>query len=240
MLDLPEEAFYFRRPFSVLAAYEDNVFEIYYKVVGVGTTKMAQLMPGDEVNVLGPLGNGFAMPVQPEKALLIGGGIGIAPMVYIAKELKAQGQPAPTCFYGVRSANEIGLSDELTQALTPARVHLATDDGTHGFHGNVCQLMAQHLETVRSATDAYVCGPTPMMDAVVQSLTQWNPGIRIQVSLEEHMPCGTGACTGCVVARNDGKLPSKTCVDGPVFDASVIRWPSQSTGVWLEDATCCR
>lgn len=240
MLDLPDPRFFFRRPFSVLAVYEDGVFEIFYKIVGQGTTMMADLQPGDEVNVLGPLGIGFTLPEQPEQALLVGGGIGIAPLYFMAKALKGQGLVSPSCFYGVRSHQDVGLSSELSGVFPADRLHIATDDGSFGFSGNVCQAMAEKPELIAAATTAYLCGPTPMMDASYRLLKEMNPNIKIQASLEEHMPCGTGACTGCVTPRCDGKLPSKTCVDGPVFDAEVILWPSQQREQLQGGVTVCK
>ena len=240
MVDLPSTQFFFRRPFSVLATYEDNVFELFYKVVGQGTKMMAQLAPGDEVNVLAPLGGEFTPPTSPETTLLIGGGIGIAPLYFLARQLKQQGQPLPKCFYGVRSQQEIGLLSELTEVFGSQHLFISTDDGSYGSQGNVCQLLAQHPEIVLAAQEAYICGPTVMMDASVQLLKQMNPNIQIQVSLEEHMPCGIGACTGCVVERTDGQLPSKVCLDGPVFNAEVIAWPSQKQQATQELKLCSR
>jgi dihydroorotate dehydrogenase electron transfer subunit len=225
MVDLPTDRFFFRRPFSVLAVYEDGVFELFYKVVGQGTQIMASLQPGDELNVLGPLGNIFSPLKNPASTLLIGGGIGIAPMFCLAKELIQAGQLLPTCLYGVRSQQDIGLLRELSQLFGPEKLCISTDDGSYGFTGNICQLLESRPELSKEIETAYICGPTRMMEAAARLLTQTNPHIHIEVSLEEHMPCGTGACTGCVVHRTDQTLPSKTCVEGPVFNAKSIQWP---------------
>lgn len=219
MLDLPEPKFYFRRPFSVLDTPDSQTLEIYYKRVGTGTALMWDFEPGQAVQCLGPLGQGFTPPSQPETALYVGGGIGIAPPYFLAKTQAQAGH----CFYGVRNADEIGLEDAL-QGLFGKQLHIATDDGSSGFTGNVCQLLQQHEAIVQKAREAYVCGPTPMMAATARLLRTLNPNLRVEVSLEEHMPCGTGACTGCVTPRTDRYLPAKVCLEGPVFEAHQIDW----------------
>ncbi|HEY9744618.1 MAG TPA: dihydroorotate dehydrogenase electron transfer subunit [Oculatellaceae cyanobacterium] len=223
MLDLPTSGFHFRRPFSVLSVQEDGSFDLYYKRVGRGTQLMWKLGSGETLNILGPLGNCFETPASPEKTLLIGGGIGIAPLYHWGLVQQTLGNEPGSCFYGVRSASEIGLEDALKQ-LFGDQFYLATDDGSAGAHGNVCDLLMTQPDRVKHAEQAYVCGPTRMMEAVVQLLHKMNPHLQMRVSLEEHMPCGTGACTGCVVQRTDQALPSKVCAEGPVFDARSIRW----------------
>jgi dihydroorotate dehydrogenase electron transfer subunit len=235
MLDLPDPRFFFRRPFSVLDVPAADLIDIYYKVVGQGTAQMAELLASDAMRCLGPLGIGFTPPKSPENALYIGGGIGIAPLYQLGKSLPKAGH----CVYGVRDAAEVGLKDEL-KAVFGDNLWLATDNGSAGFHGNVCQLLESQPELVRSAEEAYVCGPTPMMRATVALLHRLNPTLNVQVSLEEHMPCGTGACTGCVVPRSDQYLPSKICVEGPVFDARAIRWENDllPASAFCEESIC--
>jgi dihydroorotate dehydrogenase electron transfer subunit len=220
MLDLPVSEFHFRRPFSVLATYNRCDLDIYYKIVGKGTRLMQELIPGDCIQCLGPLGIGFSEPTQPETALYIGGGIGIAPLYLLQRSIKTPGH----CFYGVREQEDVGLEFELKDVFGEKNLYIATDDGSYGFHGNVCALLEQHSDKILAAQEAYICGPTRMMEAAANLLYQINPQLRVQVSLEEHMPCGTGACTGCVVPRSDQYLPSKVCVEGPVFDARSIQW----------------
>lgn len=220
MLDLPVSDFHFRRPFSVLATYHGKDMDIYYKVVGKGTRMMQVLEAGDRINCLGPLGMGFTEPENPESTLYIGGGIGIAPLYFLQRRVKKRGH----CFYGVRGEREIGLLHELNDAFGERNVHISTDEGSYGFHGNVCGLLEQQTDRIAAAREAYICGPTRMMEAAANLLYRINPDIKVQVSLEEHMPCGTGACTGCVVPRTDQYLPSKVCLEGPVFDARSINW----------------
>ncbi len=224
MLDLPTDVFYLRRPMSVLKVHPDGTFDIYYKIHGVGTTLLAALQVGDNINVLGPLGKMFTKPQSPETALLIGGGIGIAPIAFWGQQLQESTGSAGQCIYGVRSKDELGIETEL-KATFGQQLHLSTDDGSGGFHGNVCQLLQTKPKLVTQAKEAYICGPTPMMKATCVLLKTLNPAIRIEVSLEEMMPCGTGACSGCVIFRRDQLLPSKTCVEGPVFNVDSIYWP---------------
>lgn len=219
MLDLPENNFHFRRPFSVVDTPTPQTLDIYYKAVGTGTRMMWDFEPGQALKCLGPLGNSFTPPIEPETTLYIGGGIGIAPPYLMARRQAEAGH----CFYGIRSHADIGLQDELI-AVFGHKLHIATDDGSYGFHGNVCQLLEQQQELVLAAKNAYICGPTRMMEAAASLLQSLNPALRIEVSLEERMPCGTGACTGCVTPRADRYLPSKVCVEGPVFEARLIRW----------------
>ncbi len=235
MLDLPETQFYFRRPFSVIDTPSADTLEIYYKRVGTGTQLMWELEPEALLTCLGPLGNSFTLPKSPKTALYIGGGIGIAPPYLMAKRQPETGH----CFYGVRSHAEIGLEAEL-KAVFSDRLHIATDDGSSGFSGNVCQLLEKRQDLVLAAQEAYVCGPTRMMEAVATLLRQINPHIRVEVSLEERMPCGTGACTGCVTPRTDQYLPSKVCVEGPVFNAESIRWQGDLLPLsqFCEEAAC--
>jgi dihydroorotate dehydrogenase electron transfer subunit len=230
MLDLPEPNFRFRRPFSVLATPARDTLDLYYKVVGYGTRQMAGFALGQKLCCLGPLGNAFPMPASAGKALYIGGGIGIAPLLFLRQKAEVQALPTSNspqnshCFYGVRRQAEIGLEKDLKHLFPHESLHIATDDGSQGFHGNVVQALASVPTLVSQAEYAYVCGPARMMEAVCQHLKATNPAIRIYVSLESHMPCGTGACTGCVVPRPASALPAKVCFEGPVFDSETILW----------------
>ena len=124
----------------------------------------------------------------------------------------------------IPSGNELGLQDDLNTIFPEPNLHFTTDDGSMGFHGNVVQLLQSKPELVQNAERAYICGPSRMMEAVCNHLKSVNPAIQIQVSLESHMPCGTGACTGCVVPRPEPNLPAKVCFEGPVFNAQDILW----------------
>ena len=149
MLDLPERGFHFRRPFSILRCDED-AFDIYYKVVGFGTGHMAALQPGEKLSCLGPLGNGFPPPSDPAATLYIGGGIGIAPLLFDAEHLLKQDERTGHCVYGVRSAADVGLEADL-KACFGERLAIATDDGSAGFHGNVVQYLSESSRDERRA-----------------------------------------------------------------------------------------
>ncbi len=232
MLDLPDPRFFFRRPFSVFRTHGQTRLEIFYKIVGVGTRMIAEFQPGQSIKILGPLGNTFFTQRISGQVLMIGGGIGIAPLYFLGQQLrKTQAQVEATCFYGVRSRSELGLLEELTDVFGADRLFISTDDGSYGEAGFVTQQLERQVELIQNAEMAYICGPTVMMKAVSQLLRQMNPKIHMEVSLEEHMPCGTGACTGCVVQRADQLLPSKVCVEGPVFQRDQIVWPGDELGV---------
>lgn len=244
MIDLPTPAFMLRRPMSVMRVHADGQFDIFYKVHGQGTALMAsQLQPGQPVRVLGALGRGFAIDPQcdPAHTLLIGGGIGIAPLIMLADALAAEGRTPPVCVYGVRSQADLGVLDALTGRFGTERLWIATDDGSRGQPGNVCDVLQAHADTLDGMHAAYICGPTPMMRAAHRWLAAHFPAITQQVSLEIMMPCGTGACGACVTHRRDGALPQKTCLEGPVFDPATIVWPGDETmaeATGCEHATC--
>ncbi len=244
MINLPDQRFFFRRPMSVMRCFEDGQFDIFYKVMGQGTQMLSMLNHADKLTlkVLGPLGNTFQpvsnapstknTPPNPDTMLLIGGGIGIAPLYFLGEHIKTTTGKAPHCIYGVRNAEDFGLLEQLS-LLFGDRLHLTTDDGSQPISlpdgatlskGNVCDVFEHYNDVFKYIDYAAICGPTPMMYFVQKQLLNHNPNALIEVSLEEHMPCGTGACTGCVVSRCDGKLPSKTCVEGPVFDTRVLAW----------------
>jgi dihydroorotate dehydrogenase electron transfer subunit len=231
MLDLPTSQFYFRRPFSILDSPCPQEILIYYKRVGTGTQLMWDLEPGQHLFCLGALGNGFpSLSEFPASSapLFIGGGIGIAPLLFQARRFHTT---SATCLYGARSKTELGLLDALTHCFGSRNLHLSTDDGSAGIQGTVCDLLEKQPDLARNADIAYLCGPTVMMKATTEKLKQMNPGLIVYVSLEEHMPCGTGACSGCVTPRTDQVLPSKVCVEGPVFLASSIQWPEKHAGL---------
>ena len=207
-IDIP--GYYLRRPISVSDSLPDGVV-LYYKVVGEGTKVLSEMAPGAALELLLPLGNGF----HPEKcaadALLIGGGLGAAPLYLLAKELLAAGKKA-TAVLGFNKADEICLVDELKALGVP--VHIATMDGSVGTKGFVTDAIA----AAKPAFDRfYTCGPLPMMKAVCAALSV--PG---EVSLEERMGCGAGFCYGCTVQTSSG--PRRVCADGPVFDKEEVLW----------------
>jgi dihydroorotate dehydrogenase electron transfer subunit len=207
-----------RRPFSICGVRED-LFLVLYRVIGKGTTLMTELREGEKVQVLGPLGKGFAVPEKSVSPVLVSGGIGIAPLVFLAHDQRAKDL---TFMTGFRSAQDI---------LSPQRITgdeqgfaVATDDGTQGHHGPVTDLLDEFLRRNAGGGVIYACGPKPMLKKVAEM----SAALRIpcQVSLEAHMACGLGACQGCAVkaAANTGKSYLYVCKEGPVFDAEEIDW----------------
>ena len=209
-VDIALPGFYLRRPISVSDVLPDGVV-LYYKVVGEGTRAMASMHPGKLLELLLPLGSGFHPEKCRQAALLVGGGLGAAPLYLLARELLAAGK-AVTAVLGFNRAEEICLAEEFRTLGVP--VLLATLDGSAGTKGFVTDAIAAG----RPVFDRfYSCGPLPMMKALCAELDV--PG---EVSLEERMGCGAGFCYGCTVQTLSG--PKRVCADGPVFDKEDLPW----------------
>lgn len=210
-----------RRPFSICGIREDIVL-VLYRIVGEGTRLMTGAGKGDRVAVLGPLGRGFSMPVKNEKALLVGGGIGVAPLFFLAQVLNGYDL---SFMAGFPTANEIVTPEQV--GLPPVDLSIATDDGSRGHGGFVTDLLEQVIEThgdLKSSLRIISCGPKAMLGKVVASAMK--RGMACEVSLESHMACGLGACQGCAVpAAGGGRRPYyHVCQDGPVFPAEAVHW----------------
>jgi dihydroorotate dehydrogenase electron transfer subunit len=173
--------------------------------VGPGTCRLCELRKGDELWLLGPLGSGFAAPGDEQRALLVGGGVGIAPLAIWQDTLGMRA----TALLGFRDRNHAEGASLLGDAL------LATDDGSVGHHGLVTELLHEQLDRGDHAT-IYACGPPSMLEAVRALCAERS--LPAQLALEAGMACGFGACYGCVVPRRDGSY-LRVCVDGPVVDA---------------------
>src|SRR4051812_34244453 len=198
------------RAFSVMRASGDRL-EFMLEAVGPGTERLCELGPGDGLHVTGPLGLGFPDPPGERRALLCGGGVGTAPLAIWQDELLAGGEPAPALL-GFRDA------DHAPGATLLHNARVATDDGSHGHHGLVTELLADELESGPPAV-VYACGPPPMLEAVRALCAARD--VPCQLALEAGMACGFGACFGCVVAlRAGGYL--RLCVDGPVLDGALL------------------
>ena len=201
------------RPISICEV-KDNRLRIVYRVVGGGTKLMSTYQDGAQIDIIGPLGNGFAM--RDGKAILVGGGIGIPPMVELAKQLSDKiGKENVTAVMGYR--DELFLTEELEQF---AQVVIATEDGSTGTKGTVVDALN---ENGVSGDVMYACGPIPMLKA----LKDWAKDIECQISLEERMACGIGACLACVCKTKEKDEHSnvcnkRICKDGPVFYAKEI------------------
>lgn len=205
------------RPISICQVdKERNAIRIVYRVVGKGTDEFSKYQVGQEIKIVGPLGNGFFKKDKP--AILIAGGIGIPPMVELAKELKEEYGCEITIVVGYRDS-QMFLKDELEKY---GSVVIATEDGTCGTKGNVINAIE---ENQIKGQVIYSCGPTPMLRAV--KALGMKEGIETQLSLEEKMACGVGACLACVCKSKDVDEHSqvhnkRVCADGPVFYAEEV------------------
>jgi NAD(P)H-flavin reductase len=176
--------------------------------VGPGTERLAELGPGDGLWVLGPLGRGFRAPGEGQRALLCGGGVGIAPLAILQDSLRAAGAEAPALL-GFRDAPHAAGAELLHEP------RVATDDGSVGHAGLVTELLDRALDEDGPAV-VYACGPPPMLEAVRELCD--TRGVAAQLALESGMACGFGACFGCVVPLREGGY-MRVCVDGPVVEA---------------------
>ena len=211
------EGLLLRRPISVCLCMEDepeDTARIVFEVRGEGTRWLSQRKEGDKLDVLGPLGNGFAVGLE-DKLLLVGGGIGVPPLLGYA----AFAAGKSTAVLGFRSADRAMLVEEFHDYCKD--VYLCSDDGTIGRHGFVDAALKEILEKDKDFTAILACGPKPMLSSVARAAAQY--GVPCQVSLEERMACGVGACLGCAVQMADGTM-KHVCKDGPVFDAKEVDW----------------
>jgi dihydroorotate dehydrogenase electron transfer subunit len=201
-----------RRPMSIAAAnHSEGTISLIYRIVGRGTAELARLQPGEELDVMGPLGTGFDLNAQ--QPLLVGGGMGLAPLLFLAQELC----PRPvSVVMGGRTATEL-YWQHLFAAICQ-NIHITTDDGTLGRQGVTLDLLPDLLKD-KLFDKIYTCGPYPMMTGVARLAR--SRGIVCQISLEDYMACGMGACLSCTCAATDGTR-RKICTDGPVFDAEEV------------------
>lgn len=203
------------RPISICQIdKEKGRLRIVYRVVGGGTEEMSSYSAGDDISLIGPLGNGF-MQREGKKAILIGGGIGIPPMVGLAEALKDKAEVSVVAGY----RDELFLTKELENA---GKLYIATEDGSTGTKGTVIDAIK---EQAVEGDVIYACGPTPMLKAIKEYALTHN--IECQLSLEERMACGIGACLACVCQSKDKDAHSnvnnkRICKDGPVFLAEEV------------------
>lgn len=243
-----------RRPFSIHDVCESRkknrlTLRVLYEVVGKGTELLSQKKPLSEIDILGPLGNGFDLDklYDAEKVYIVAGGMGVAPLYFLAKKLIENREPrtenlAPVILIGAKTKNDILREKEFKDL--GCDVHVATEDGSKEFKGRVTDLLSSLLTSPRATVPGpkrywagiapsgrngagaplsaaiCACGPKPMLTAL--SVIAHKHKIQAQVSLEEFMGCGLGACLGCVIRTNSGY--KRICHDGPVFDASEIIW----------------
>ena len=229
-----------RRPISVMSVDADNgTFDLLYKVVGEGTKQLADRKIGDVLSVIGPIGNGFEL-TDRKIPLLIGGGVGMPPMIAIAQKIKDNayynpyvilGSEVPFPFEASQSSlNGFNSSKFYTMPLLEEwRVPcgLASLQDYEGvYKGYVTDLAREYLDSLSSSdlkeVEVFTCGPNPMLEAVSKLSNEYN--LPCQASLEEYMACAVGGCAGCVVevATENGPAMKRVCVDGPVFDAKTV------------------
>jgi dihydroorotate dehydrogenase electron transfer subunit len=211
-----------RRPFSVHKVKRG--LEILYEVVGKGTEMLSKKQKGEYLDVLGPLGNGFSLPLDSgsssvPRAIIIAGGIGAAPLVYLAEELE-KNKIKTIVLIGAKTKGLILCEKDFKEVTS--EVYVSTDDGTYGCKGFVSNLFHKILKTTESKfeTIVYVCGPHGMLRCIADICRERN--FECQVSMEEKMACGIGACLGCVVGTKSGN--KLACKDGPVFNSSELTW----------------
>lgn len=205
---------FLRRPISInFIDRKQNELWLLVATVGDGTHKLAELKEGDQLNCLLPLGNGFTPVHEGEKVLLVGGGVGVAPLLYMGAQMQQTGME-PTFLLGARTAKDLLLLDMFNRF---GRVFVTTEDGSQGEKGFVTNhsiLSDERFDRIST------CGPTPMMKAVARYAR--SRGIDCEASLENLMACGLGACLCCVEKTTEGNLC--VCKDGPVFNIKRLLW----------------
>ncbi len=208
-----------RRPFSIHRINPDKTIEILYKVVGKGTRLLSYLKKDEDIDIIGPLGNGFTINKKIKNHILVAGGIGIAPLLFLAQELSKDKKNRIILFAGGRHKGDILCIQDFKKLK--AEVKISTEDGSIGKQGLISELFEIFLAgNGESSSVVYACGPKSMMKEIfrLSSIKE----IFCQVSLEERMACGLGACLGCATDTRDGY--KYVCNDGPVFDAGEVVW----------------
>lgn len=203
---------FLRRPISVHDVdKEQGLLYLFVKIVGCGTSTMGELQPGEKLNIILPLGNSFTIP-SSGRPLLIGGGCGVAPMLHLSREMKARGL-SPVVLIGTRTDKDILRKEEFEKYAT---VYYTTEDGSFGEKGYV----TQHSILNQSFDQISCCGPEVMMKAVASYANSKN--IECEVSLENTMACGIGACLCCVTDTKEGH--KCVCTEGPIFNIKDLKW----------------
>ncbi|MFH0935553.1 MAG: dihydroorotate dehydrogenase electron transfer subunit [Candidatus Omnitrophota bacterium] len=229
-----------RRPFSIHRVTGSGV-EILYELVGQGTQILSQKRMGEYLDIIGPLGNGFAPhPNRSKVNIIVAGGMGVAPLIFLAeklREIKNQNSPPQNMagsprimakkfkvivLLGAKTKNQLLCERDFKKL--GCTVKIATDDGSKGYKGKVTELFERLLRTTNyELPTIYGCGPRPMLKEIASICQRGN--LTAQLSLEEHMACGIGVCLGCAVDTKEGY--KTVCKDGPVFDAERIIWEAE-------------
>jgi len=205
-----------KRPLGIFNSEPPFIY-IYYETVGKGTDLLSKKQKNDAVDLIGPLGNGFPIPPENEKVLLIGGGRGIAPLFYALNRLRSDNLIYTV--YGASNRNSLNFTNEI-EVLNPGRNYFYTDDGSAFSKGFV----TSEIDKIANNTDAgiiFSCGPHAMLKSLSKITSRL--GLKNHTSLEARMGCGFGVCHSCVVKDSAGNY-KKVCVDGPVFDSEEVDW----------------
>ena len=226
----PGSAHILRRPFSVHRVHKRggwaSTIEIVFDIRGPGTAYLASLRTHATVDLIGPLGRGFSLPKRRAHALLVGGGIGAAPLFFLADELRNEGHRVD-CILGARDAGRLLNPIDVRRLASVYR--MTTEDGSTGERALATEVMSQMIERCASEV-VYACGPHPMLAAVARICVE--AGVPVQVSVEELMGCGYGVCMTCVVPVKRAKpsrgedpiVYARSCTEGPVFDGAAVVW----------------
>lgn len=218
-----------RRPFSFhRISKERDTFDLLYDVHGWGTEALTKFFVGEEINVLGPLGKGFVIDPQKQIHILVGGGMGIAPLLSLANHLTSYNlelRTAKALYVLMGAKDKAHVLEETSFRKITDQVMISTDDGSYGKKGFISDLLLDFLNNQLTTYDlqlttVYACGPRPMLKAVAEITAQKK--IDCQVSMEERMACGIGACKGCATKTTSGY--QTVCRHGPVFKAEEIVW----------------
>lgn len=208
-----------RRPFGICDVdRKDNTFKILYTIIGKGTQLLATIDVNSEVHFSEPLGNVFKL-VDGQNVALVAGGVGVAPLLWLSKMLAARNNTV-TLYFGGRTEKDIVIVDEFKDSVS--QINITTDDGSMGIKGLVTK---PYQKEIKNFDKVYACGPRRMLQSVSEMATISN--VSIDVSLDERMACGIGACLGCIVnvIEDDGtEVQKRCCVEGPIFNGNSIVW----------------
>ncbi|MBI4733860.1 MAG: dihydroorotate dehydrogenase electron transfer subunit [Rubrobacteridae bacterium] len=224
-------SFILRRPFGIHRVVPGRVFEVLFQVVGKGTEALSKVKQHDTLDVIGPLGTGFSFSSDIKSALLVAGGIGVAPLLYLAEELTDK----KVMIYSMLGAqNKHKLIRYIDFKRLSKKTFAATDDGSFGHEGTVVDLLNRTIHQLRPQI-IYACGPHAMLKHVSQTADDF--AVDCQVSVEARMACGIGVCLGCVCASKTGYR--LTCKDGPVFKAQDFIWNEDGNGADTVESGGC-
>jgi len=211
-----------RRPFSVHGIGDGGIISILYRIVGRVTSLLSTAREHEHISVIGPLGKGFPLPGDSEQAILVAGGMGVAPLFFLSQSLPLELRSDTQMLLGFPTSREVVLIEQI-RALG-LELSLATEDGSAGFKGTVTDLFERIIDPAAGKPIIYACGPNAMLKKIVREAGKRK--LPCYVSLEGYMACGLGLCLGCAVkaARKEKTEYYYACKDGPVFSAEMIDW----------------